>query len=268
MKIVKVPGVNALGREGPAGAADLIVAALRKSQRDEGGGMRVEEIEIDNSDIEVSERNIYDGAKGVFAPLDSLRHQTGRDEERVVFLGGDHSISSPIVRAFNESVDDAFLIVFDAHADCMPAMKEATHEEWLRAVVEAGFNPENVVLIGARKVEGVEWEFLREKGIKVFSEVYDVEAIGDYVTEKANGKDVYVSVDVDVLEPSVAPGVSFPEPNGLTSRELFYLLRRIFMVKGIRALDVVEVDVVKDAGFDFRTVGVVAKIVELFCKNT
>ncbi|MBT6955862.1 hypothetical protein HN997_01065 [archaeon] len=113
----------------------------------------------------------------------------------------------------------------------------------------------------------VERKFLKEKGIKVFSEVYDVEAIGDYVTENANGKDVYVSVDIDVLDPAVAPGVSYAEPNGLSSKELFYLLRRIFCVKSLRAIDVVEVDVVKDERYDFRTVKVAAKIVDEFCKS-
>ena len=189
MKVVGVGAVNALGREGPAGASGMIVNEL---------GVDAEVIDVDNSNVEECGRVIYEKAKLVF--------ESG---ERCVFVGGDHSISSPIVRAFGEKFSDAFLIVFDAHADCMPPMKEATHEEWLRDVVESGaVRPENVVLIGARKVEGEEWRFLKDRGIKVFSDVYDVEAVADYVTEKANGKDVYVSVDVDVLEPAVAPGVS------------------------------------------------------------
>ena len=245
MRIVKVAGVNALGKDGCVGAADKIVAEL---------GVDAEDVVIDNSNVEETGKVIYEKAREVF------------ENGKCVFIGGDHSISSPIVRAFNERFGDAFLIVFDAHADCMPPMKEATHEEWLRDVVEKGFRPENVVLIGARKVEGEEWRFLKDRGIKIFSDVYDVEAVADYVTERAMGKDVYVSVDVDVLEPSVAPGVSYAEPNGLSSKELFYLLKRIFRVKGIRAMDVVEVDVVKDEGYDWRTVKVAARIVEEFKK--
>jgi len=246
MKVVKVPRVNGLGKNGSVCATERIVAEL---------GVDAEEICVDNFDVEDSDRLIYERAREIF--------ESG---EKCVFVGGDHSISSPIVRAFNEKFSDAFLIVFDAHADCDYCAKEATHEEWLRAVVESGFKPENVVLIGARKMWDVERKFLREKGIKVFGEVYDVEAVGDYVTERANGKDVYVSVDVDVLEPAVAPGVSYAEPNGLSSRELFYLLRRIFCIKSLRAMDVVEVDVVKDEGFDFRTVKVAVKIVGEFGK--
>jgi agmatinase len=247
MKIVKVGGISALGKRGPEGASDKIVVEL---------GVDAEEIVVDNSNVEESGRVVYEMAKGVFESGD-----------KCVFIGGDHSVSSPIVRAFGEKYDDAFLIVFDAHADCMPPMKEATHEEWLRDVVERGFRPENVVLIGARKVEGEEWRFLRDRGIKVFGEIYDLEAVGDYVTENAMGKSVYVSVDVDVLEPSVAPGVSYAEPNGLTSKELFYLLRRVFRVRGVKALDVVEVDVVRDERYDWRTVKVAAKIVDEFLSS-
>ncbi len=246
MKIVEVSRVNALGKNGPVGAAERIVAEL---------GVDSEVVSIDNSDVESSERVVYERAKEIFG-----------SDDKAVFVGGDHSITYPIVKAFNERYDDAFLIVFDAHADCDYCAKEPTHEEWLRGVVEAGFKPENIVLIGARKMWDVERKFLREKGIKVFSEVYDVEAIGDYVTENAMGKDVYVSVDIDVLDPAVAPGVSYAEPNGLSSKELFYLLRRIFRVKGIRALDVVEVDVVKDEKYDFRTVKVAARIIGEFLK--
>ena len=251
MKVVKVPRVNGLGRDGSVGAADLIVREL------EGNKLKLDisSIEVDNSDVEVSEKNIYEEARGIF--------ESGG---KVVFVGGDHSISSPIVRAFDEKFKDAFLIVFDAHADCDYVVKEATHEEWLRAVVEAGFNSKNVVLIGVRKMWDVERKFLMENGVKVFSDMYDVEAVGDYVTERAMGKNVYVSIDIDVLEPSVAPGVSYAEPNGLTSREFFYLLGRIFCIKGLRALDVVEVDVDKDEKYDYRTVKVAAGIVSEFLK--
>ena len=247
MKILKVAGVSALGKSGPEGMADKVVSEL---------GVEAEDVVIDNSNVEESGKVVYEKAKSVF-----------NEDEKAVFVGGDHSISYPIVKAFNESFEDSFLIVFDAHADCDYSSKEPTHEEWLRGVVEAGFKPENIVLIGARKMWDVEKKFLREKGIKVFGEVYDLEAIGDYVTENAMGKDVYVSVDIDVLDPAVAPGVSYSEPNGLSSKELFYLLRRIFCIKSLRAIDVVEVDVVKDEKYDFRTVKVAAKIVDEFLKS-
>lgn len=245
MRIIGVPRVNGLGRSGPEKMAERVLSGF-------GGEM----VEIGNEDIGRDEEKIYFKAKEVF-----------ENEGRGVFVGGDHSVSYPIFKAFEELNKNAFLIVFDAHADCMPSMKEPTHEEWLRGVVEnCGLGGDRIILIGARKIEDVEWKFLREKGIRVFSDIYDLEAVGDYITERANGKDVYVSVDVDVLDPAFAPGVNFAESNGLSSREFFYLLKRIFCVKGLRGVDVIEVNIDKDEKYDFRTVEVAKKIIGEFLK--
>ena len=154
--------------------------------------------------------------------------------------------------------------MFDAHADCMPPMKEPTHEEFLRAIIEDGFNPENVILVGARKIEPEEERFLIEKNVKVFSEINDMEAAADYITEKANGRDVYVSVDIDVIDPAFAPAVSYPEVGGMTSKELLYLLKRIFRIKSLKAMDIVEAIPSKDKLFDMRTIKICAKIISEF----
>ena len=191
MKIVSVPRINALGKTGVEKMGEKVLAEI---------GVDFETIEVDNSNIESSEKEIYSRAKEIFM-----------GEDKVVFVGGDHSITYPIFKAFGEVNKNAFLIVFDAHADCDYANREPTHEEWLRAVIEKGFvKPENVILIGVRKMWDIERKFLEEKKIKVFEEIENVEAIADYVTEKANGKEVYVSVDIDVLDPAFAPEVSYP----------------------------------------------------------
>ena len=66
---------------------------------------------------------------------------------KVCFVGGDHSITYPLFKAFREKNAKPFLIVFDAHADCMPSMKEPTHEEFLRRIIEDGFDPAKVMKI-------------------------------------------------------------------------------------------------------------------------
>ncbi len=247
MKVVCVPRINGLGHSGSEEMAEKVLAELKIS-----GKM----IDVGNENIDEDERRIYFGAKEIFG-----------EKGKVVFVGGDHSITYPIFKAFSEKNKDAFLIVFDAHADCMPTMEEPTHEEWLRAVVEnCGLSGDRIILIGARKIEPVERKFLREKGVKVFSDIYDLESVWDYITERANGADVYVSVDVDVLDPVFAPAVNYPEVDGLSSRELFYLLKRIFCIKSLKCLDVVEVVPSKDEKYDYRTVKVAAKIVWEFLR--
>ena len=247
MKIINVPRINGLGQKGSEEMGDKVLAKL---------GIKGERINVDNSNVESSEKMIYSKSQEIF-----------KEDEKVCFVGGDHSITYPIFKAFSEVNQNAFLIVFDAHADSMPPMKEPTHEEFLRAIIERGFDASRVILVGARKFEDVEMKFLEDNGVKVFGEIDNLEAVGDYITEKANGMDVYVSIDIDVLDPAFAPAVNYPEPNGLSSKELFYLLKRIFYIKSLKVLDVVEVVPKKDEKYDYRTVNISVKIVEEFMKS-
>ena len=244
MRLIKVPRINGLGNSGSEKAPNLILKELDRLGRPLN--LEVEEFHVDNSNVAESEKLIYENA------LEEFELKGGG-----VFVGGDHSISFPIVKAFmNSGAGEKFLIVFDAHADCMKPMKEPTHEEWLRGVVEAGFSGENIVLIGCRKMENVEREFLRSAGVRFFSGEEEMEFIADYVTEKAMGKEVYVSIDIDAVDPAFVPGVNYPEPAGLTSKEFFYLLKRIFHLPKIRGLDLVEVVPEKDRdGVSVKTAG-------------
>ena len=245
VKIVGIPRINALGHKGP----EEMPAAVSKILKQD-----FEIMKVDNDDIEKSEKEIFEKAGEILG------------NEKVCFVGGDHSITYPIIKSFREKYKNPFLIVFDAHADCMPPMSEPTHEEFLRAIVENGFNTENIILIGARKIEPEEMRFLKSKGIKVFSEINDVEAVADYVTENANGHDLYVSVDIDALDPAYAPAVNYPEAAGLSSKDFFYLLRRIFRIKTLKAIDVVEAVPDKDEKYDYRTIGNCCRIIEEFSR--
>tara|TARA_Y100000310_G_scaffold286519_1_gene310797 strand:- start:23327 stop:24076 length:750 start_codon:yes stop_codon:yes gene_type:complete len=247
MKIISVPRINAIGLKGPEEAPAKILAEL---------GLKSEEIKVDNSDIKFSEELIYSRAKSILSEGDA------------VFIGGDHSITYPLFKAFNELRKDSFLIIFDAHADCMFPMKEPTHEEFLRGIIEFGFDPSKVILIGVRKIEEEERKFLDKFKIKVFSEIYDLESLGDYITEKSNGHSIYISIDIDVLDPAFAPGVNYYEPNGLSSKELFYLLKRLSHIKGSKVLDVVEIVPKKDKKYDYRTVKIASKIIKDFLDRT
>ena len=195
VKIIGIPRINALGNKGPENMPE----AIRKEMNND-----FEIIDVDNFNIEKSEKQISEKAKEIL-----------ENDQRVCFVGGDHSITYPIMKSFSEKYKDSFLIVMDAHADAMPPMKEPTHEEFLRAIIEFGFDTSKIILIGARKIEPEEKEFLDKNGIKVFGEIENVESVADYVTENAIGHDVYFSLDIDVLDPSYAPAVNYQEVNGI-----------------------------------------------------
>jgi len=254
MKIYSTNRINALGLKGPEELPEAIKEFVKHP---------IEHIQVDNDNIQESEQILYEKAKQIFNNAEQVDPQgASRPQEKPkVFLGGDHSITYPIFKAFQENKKESFLIVFDAHADCMPPQQEPTHEEYLRAIIEDGFPSKNIILIGARKIEPVEMKFLIENEIKVFTDIFDMEAAADYITEKANGKDLYISIDIDTLDPAFAPAVNYPEPAGLNSKEFFYIFKRLLRIKTLKAIDIVEIIPEKDNSQKL-TLRTIAKIIE------
>lgn len=261
MFIVKVPGINGLGNtEGCEGAGNEVIRALRGIHSSEGGRpidvdlYDLEEIHLDNGNLEEANSLIHKNSLKAF-----------ETKPRTVFLGGDHSISYSTTKAFldycRKEGKQPCLIVFDSHADCMTPMREPTHEEWLRALIEQGFPAENILLIGARNLWKDEIQFLAEKKIQrinINSIVDDIDNIADTIMEFGNGKETYVSVDIDIVDPSCAPATGYQVPGGLTSRQLIYLIQRINKIKTLRAVDIVEINPEKQGGE--QTVNLGAKI--------
>jgi agmatinase len=261
MFIVKVPGINGLGKtNGCERAGNSILESLKEIHSNEQGIpidvrlLDLEEIHLDNSNLEEANKLIYKNSLDAFTT-----------KPKTVFLGGDHSISYSTTKAFLDYCKNAdkepCLIVFDSHPDCMPPMKEPTHEEWLRKLVEEGFPTENILLFGLRNSLREEIEFLASKKIKqikINSIMEDIDNIADTIMEFTNGKETYISVDIDVIDPAFAPATGCPVPGGLTSRQMLYLIQRINKIKSLRAVDIVEINPEKDK--DGMTVQLGAKI--------
>ena len=141
--------------------------------------------------------------------------------------------------------------------------KNPTHEEWLRATVEKGFQAQNVLIVGLRNSDREELDYIRKSGIRTMSinEVLtDIENACDTLMEFASGKELYVSLDIDVVDPAFAPATGYKEPGGLTSRQLIYMISRINKMKNLRAVDIVEINAEKDKVYDNVTVKLGAKI--------
>ncbi len=261
MFIVKIPLINGLGKtKGCEKAPNEILKELKEIHSNEQGKvidpqfLDLEEIHVDSGNVEMSNELIY---KNSF--------ETFEERPKVVFLGGDHSISYSTTRAFFDYCENSgkkpCLIVFDAHADCMTPMREPTHEEWLRKLIEDDFPVENILLIGARNLWKDEVEFLKKNKvsrINLNSVLEDIDNIADTIMEFTNGKEVYVSIDIDVVDPVFAPGTGYLEIGGLSSRNLIYLISRLNKMKNLRAVDIVEVNPDKDE--NRKTIKLGAKI--------
>ncbi|MHC3439264.1 formimidoylglutamase [Natrialbaceae archaeon A-gly3] len=183
--------------------------------------------------------------RSVMTVQDRLRETTRavHDLEALpVFLGGDNSLTYPNVAPLLE--DSVGCLNLDAHLDVREIREDATSGTPYRQLLEAGL--EAYTCLGARHFETSRGyhEYVREQG----GEVVTAEEVGDDPVEAArialeamsDVETLYVSVDLDVLEASAAPGVSAPTPGGITTRELFRLLRLFAADDRVAGLEVVE----------------------------
>lgn len=257
MIVVKVPGINGLGKtKGCRNAGNAILKELENKFSNERGiqinvkTLALEEIHVDNDNLDEQDALIYQNTKELF-----------ESQDRVLFLGGDGSISFPIGRAFIETFSKGFLVVFDSHADCIKSGKHPTNREWLRALVEHGFPADNILLVGARNIEASELQFLKEKNIRkinIHELVPNIEDVTDSIMEFSRGKELYVSFDIDMIDSAFASATMLPEPGGLTTRQAVYIVSRIGLMKNLKAFDIVEVNSEKDMSGE--TVRVAAKL--------
>lgn len=224
-KIFNVPRVNALGLKGPEKATEKILE-----------GVEHELIDVKNDNVELDEEKIFETALKSY-------------NKRNIFVGGDHSITYPIGKAFlhNYWEENCFIIIFDAHPDLMSPMKEPTHEEFAKGLLELGWKPENMVFIGLRKIDPIEQKVIEQEGIKVFTTEPNEEIL-KYLREKAIHKRVYLSIDIDALDPSVVGAVNYPVEGGLTRERFDTLLDGIFNGCNVWNADLVEYVPEKDDG--------------------
>jgi agmatinase len=168
--------------------------------------------------------------------------------ERLVTLGGDHTIALPLLRAVHARRGPCALVHFDAHLDTWDTYFGAsyTHGTPFRRAAEEGLlDLEHSMHVGIRGplYASTDLEDDARLGYAVVSTT-EISRDGvaqalERVRERVGERALYVSVDIDVLDPAHAPGTGTPEPGGLTTRELQELLR------GLRGLEIAGADVVE-----------------------
>ncbi len=264
MFIIKVPGINGLGKtDGCERAGEAMIKELRNINTNESGKdidvdeLDLEEIHLDNSNLEVANKLIYENSIETF-----------ETKSKTIFLGGDHSISYSITKALvdfcKNSAKEPCLIVFDAHPNCMPCGKFPSSREWLRGLIEYGFPGKNILLVGIRNSDFKENSFLKEKKIRTISInslIEDLHETCDTIMEFSNNKELYISININFVDPTFAPSTPRPESGGLTSRQFLYIIQRMNKIKNLKAIDIVEINEKEDKARGNVTVKLGAKII-------
>ena len=171
-----------------------------------------------------------------------------------VILGGDHSITWPAATAVADvqGFGNVGIVHFDAHADTADIIDGnlASHGTPMRRLIESGAVPgDRFVQIGLRgywppeetfrwmQEQGMRWHTMQEIWERGFKAVMD-----DAIAEALAATDLlYISLDIDCLDPSFAPGTGTPEPGGLVTADLLRMVRQLCIDHHVVAMDVVEV---------------------------
>jgi agmatinase len=177
-----------------------------------------------------------------------------------IVLGGDHSIAYPDIAAAAAlyGYGELAVVQFDTHADTGTenwGVKYAHGTPFRHLIDEGLLRGDRLIQIGlrgywpwpeefawARKM-GVKWHRMEEIIERGIDSVVDT-----MLTELGDASALWLSVDVDALDPAYAPGTGTPEPGGLTARELLRAVRRLVLERGLAGMEVVEVSPPYDAG--------------------
>jgi agmatinase len=171
-----------------------------------------------------------------------------------IVLGGDHSITFPSAAAVARRIHPrkVGVVHFDAHADTAAEQWGSLigHGTPMRRLIEEGWvEGPNFVQVGLRGYwpERETFNWMRERGLRSHTMVEIEErgaeaVITDAIAEALDGPDcIYLSVDIDVVDPGMAPGTGTPEPGGMLARELLRAIRQIVGRVDLVGMDVVEV---------------------------
>ena len=205
-------------------------------------------------DRDIAEASFFD-AGDMELPFGNVKYSLDRiekaavkilsDAKKPVFLGGEHLVSLPLIKALKEHYEDLVVIQFDAHADLRTDYmgEKLSHATVMRQVSEI-VGMKNLYQVGIRSGTKQEFQFGREH---TNFYPYDVmESLTEILPGLAD-KPVYITLDIDVVDPAHAPGTGTPEPGGCSSKEI---MEAVYALRSLRIVgaDLVEVSPVGDSG--------------------
>lgn len=202
--------------------------------------------------------NVVDGGNFINEERSVIFDEVQKYVERIteagvkfIMVGGDHSVTIPVERGIDDALDEEFGIIhIDAHMDLCDALEgdPLSHGSTERRALELKniSSLENLYFIGIRSIEPDEFQFHKENNIQVktayncFNE--GIESVADdCVRRMKKFSKVYITFDIDALDPAFAAGTGTPQFGGITSRMALTLLEKLFNGLNIIGMDVVEI---------------------------
>jgi len=182
---------------------------------------------------------VMSGPQEMIASVQKRASELLQQEKFLVTLGGEHSLSLGLVQAFKERYPSLSVLQLDAHADLRDSYQGSpfSHASVMRRIQEIA----PTVQVGVRSLSREESQLIKERGLPVYF-ARETQG-GDDWMEKAIEKlspQVYLTIDLDALDPSIMPSVANPEPGGLSWEQILRFLRLLSINREVIGFDVME----------------------------
>ena len=169
------------------------------------------------------------------------------DDKFIINLGGEHTITLGAVQGFKSHFQDFSVLSIDAHCDLRDTYegKKICHATVMSRVVELGLP---IVEVGIRSYSKEESQYIINSEDVVVIHANDIQTNGDWINQVVSNlkEKVYLSIDVDGLDPSVIPATGTPEPGGLGWYQVLALLKKLFSEKDVIGMDIVELSPIEE----------------------
>lgn len=181
-----------------------------------------------------SSHSIKDAMAEIEKTVNSTLHEI--NEKFLIILGGEHSISLGAIKSFHDKFKDLSVLQLDAHADLQDTLDETlfSHACVMRRVREEGIP---ITQVGIRSITEKESDYIDQENIGTiqYAPNFSIDKMLNSLS-----KNVYITIDMDVFDPSIVPSVGTPEPGGLTWQEVLSIIKAVAQSKKIVGVDIVE----------------------------
>jgi agmatinase len=187
-----------------------------------------------------------------------------KDGKFVVSIGGEHSISLPVIKAHHEAYQDTSILHLDAHSDMRDSYlsNKYSHACVMARVKEI---TENIISVGIRSMDSSELENIIKDKTFFAADIYDSEEWGKKAIANLE-ENVYITLDLDVFDPAFLPSTGTPEPGGLDWYTVIKFLKEVCNNRNLIGFDVVELCPSENKASDFLAAKLIYKLLSYkFC---
>lgn len=206
---------------------------------------------IDVGDVKIEPMNIE---KNLVTINNFVKELFSQNEKIIpIMIGGDHFCTYPVVKGVADQIkkkQEFGVLIFDAHLDF--------YQEWDKGVYSHAtithriydlkyINNKNLLIVGTRDIDIEELDLASSENVKYINAYHIIDGLDYYISNikeffhNSNIKNLYVSIDIDVLDPSIAPGTGYAIPGGFSYRDMWKILKDLTLTFDVVGFDIVEV---------------------------